>query len=78
MNSPRFQQLWGDIRRGVEACRDECGFFDVCGGGNPSNKIAENGDASSTETLNCRARIKITSSFLMDIVEQRIAAVTGR
>jgi len=78
VNSPRFQQLWGDIRRGVEACRDECGFFDVCGGGNPSNKIAENGDASSTETLNCRARIKITSSFLMDIVEQRIAAVTGR
>ena len=49
VDSPLFQQLWGDIRRGVESCRAECGFFGVCGGGDPSNKIAENGDASLTE-----------------------------
>lgn len=76
--SPLFQQLWGDIRSGVDSCRQQCGYFGVCGGGNPSNKIAENGDASSTQTLNCRARVMLTSSFLLDIVEQRNAARAAR
>ncbi len=69
-----FRSLWGDIRRGVDACRDECGYFAVCGGGNPSNKIAENGDAASTETLNCRARVKASASFLVDALMSRLEA----
>jgi uncharacterized protein len=65
------QRLWGDIQTGVEACRTGCAYFDVCGGGNPSNKIAENGSFTSTETRYCRARIKVTSDFLLDVIERR-------
>ena len=32
-----------DIAAGVEACRKECEYFSVCGGGAPVNKLAENG-----------------------------------
>src|SRR5262249_22142615 len=47
-----------EIRVGVEACRDTCRYFDLCGGGSPSNKMAEHKSLASTETLFCRLSIQ--------------------
>jgi uncharacterized protein len=74
MRSPTFQRLWREIGQGVQACRDECAYFDVCGGGNPSNKIAENGSFTSTRTRNCASRIMTTSNFVIGKIEERIEA----
>jgi len=74
MDSPIFQRLLREIRQGVQACRDECPYFEVCGGGNPSNKIAENGSLSSTRTRNCTSRIMTTSDFVIGKIEERIEA----
>ena len=60
-----------EIDAGVEACRDTCAYFAVCAGGNPSNKLAENGAFDSTETLNCHNRVKLTADFMMDKLEAR-------
>ena len=42
-----------DIRAGVEACRRECDYFSLCGGGAPVNKLSENGTFASTQTSFC-------------------------
>jgi uncharacterized protein len=43
-----------DIAAGVEACRKDCDYFSVCGGGAPVNKLAENGAFNSAATSFCR------------------------
>ncbi len=42
-----------DIAAGVEACRQGCEYFSVCGGGAPVNKLTENGSFRSTRTGFC-------------------------
>jgi uncharacterized protein len=72
LRTPSFLRLWQQIRVGVEACRAECAHFEVCGGGNPSNKIAENGSFATTRTRNCSNRIIATCDFVIGKIEQRI------
>lgn len=54
----RFERLWSAIRRGTEACRQTCRYFDYCGGGAPVNKLFENGSLASAETLYCRSMVQ--------------------
>jgi uncharacterized protein len=42
-----------DIAAGVAACREECEYFSVCGGGSPVNKLSENGTFCSSRTSFC-------------------------
>jgi uncharacterized protein len=48
-----FQRMHADIQAGVALCREQCGYFDMCGGGEPANKIAENGTFVSSATNFC-------------------------
>jgi uncharacterized protein len=73
MQTELFKRLDADIQAGVEACRGECPYFAICGGGNPSNKISENGSFRSTRTINCRSRVMNVADFMMDRIEARIA-----
>jgi uncharacterized protein len=47
-------KMSADIEAGVEMCRARCGYFHVCGGGEPVNKMAENGTFASDVTSYCR------------------------
>lgn len=59
--SPVLAKMYNDIQAGVEMCRAQCAYFSICGGGQPSNKIAENGAFASSETNFCRmTRMAIT------------------
>ena len=51
--------------QGVEACRRECAYFPVCGGGSPSNKLAETGRFDGTETLYCRLTVKTVTDLML-------------
>ena len=62
INTDSMQQIRGsqalaamqrDIEAGVEACRESCEYFSVCGGGAPMNKLSENGSFRSTQTTFC-------------------------
>ena len=63
-----FASVEADIRRGVEMCRESCGYFDHCHGGAPANKLAEHGRFDSTETMHCR----LTRQALTDVVEEAL------
>lgn len=52
--SPVLANMSRDIEAGVALCRERCGYFQVCGGGEPVNKMAENGTFVSDVTSYCR------------------------
>jgi uncharacterized protein len=68
----KYQHLYGQIQCGVRMCQAECDYFAVCGGGNPSNKIAENGSFASTRTLNCQYRIMTVCDLMIGKIEDRM------
>ena len=53
MQSPAMQAMRRDIDAGVQACQAECGYFSVCGGGAPVNKLSERGSFRATRTSYC-------------------------
>jgi uncharacterized protein len=75
LNSEEARNIGREIARGVELCRSSCRYFDCCRGGAPSNKISENGSFNSTETVNCRFRIKATTDFILEELRNGIRAV---
>lgn len=62
-------QLYSDVAEGLNLCATSCSYFEVCGGGAPSNKIFENGSAASTETMHCRAH-KRSIDVVLDLIER--------
>ena len=56
--SERFERLWGAIVRGTRECERSCAHYGFCGGGAPVNKLYENGELASAETLYCRTMLK--------------------
>lgn len=66
LRQPRFLEIATEVQRGIKLCRGTCEYFHVCGGGAPSNKLAEHGTFCATETLHCRLRIKTTVELLLD------------
>src|SRR5712692_713643 len=76
---PVLQKMLGDINAGVELCRRSCEYFSVCGGGEPVNKLAENGTFVSADTTYCRmSKMRATDLVLdlLDGVEQRGAVLS--
>jgi uncharacterized protein len=76
LESPAMQAMVTDIRAGVDACRRECDYFSICGGGAPINKLSENGCFASTQTSFCNL-VQITPANLIlqafDQMEERLA-----
>lgn len=68
--SDRFQRLWRAVRDGVDACRRDCAYFGFCGGGAPVNKLYENGDLASTETLYCRSMLQRPFDAVLGRIER--------
>ena len=67
-----FQNLYDEIRIGVDCCRQSCDFFSICGGGAPANKIWENGCFDSTETSWCRFNIMATTDTVIGAMADQI------
>jgi len=78
---PVLRKMLADITAGVELCRQSCEYFSVCGGGEPVNKLAENGTFVSAATTYCRmSKMRATDLVLdlLDGVEQREALLSGK
>lgn len=65
----KFIDIFSKIKAGVELCKIECDYFDVCGGGIPSNKFFENGSFASLETMECLSSIKAPFDVLIKNME---------
>jgi len=65
-----FVRMLEDIQAGVAMCRERCEYFSVCGGGEPVNKLAENGTFISTETTYCRLTKMRATDLVLDALER--------
>ena len=67
---PNLAKMRRDIDAGVELCRQHCQYFSVCGGGEPVNKLSENGSFITTETTHCRlTRMRVTD-IVLDAIDR--------
>lgn len=64
LQSSAMEAMLADINAGVDACRRQCEYFSLCGGGAPVNKLAENGTFASTHTSFCNL-VQITPADLI-------------
>ncbi len=72
--SAPMQRMSHDIARGVEACRHSCGYFSVCGGGAPINKLTENGSFASERTRYCELTQMVPTDLILDALETSAAS----
>lgn len=70
LDSPVLARMLTDINTGVAMCRDQCEYFSVCGGGEPVNKLAENGSFASTETAYCRVTKMRATDLILDTLDR--------
>jgi uncharacterized protein len=70
---PLLARMCADIDAGIELCREHCEYFSVCGGGEPVNKLFENGSFATSETVFCR----MTKMRATDLVLDRLESVSG-
>ena len=64
-----LRRMRQDIDAGVELCRQNCEYFSICGGGEPVNKLSENGSFVSTETRYCRMTKMRATDLVLDLIE---------
>jgi uncharacterized protein len=68
--SPSLLRMRADIDAGIAMCRETCEYFSVCGGGEPVNKLSENGTFISTETAFCRLTKMRTTDLVLDALDR--------
>ncbi len=70
-SNANFKKIKRDVNLSISNCANECFYFDLCGGGFLSNKLAENGKLESTETTGCLLHRKV----LTDVVFEKLKKV---
>jgi uncharacterized protein len=70
VDAPLLAKMKADIDAGIARCRDTCEYFSVCGGGEPVNKLFENGSFASTETTYCRMTKMRVTDLVLDRLER--------
>ena len=68
--SAAMQAMSRDIAAGVEACRRECEYFSVCGGGAPVNKLSENGSFASSKTSFCTLVQMVPTDLILNAFDR--------
>jgi uncharacterized protein len=59
-----------DVAAGVAACRAECEYFSVCGGGSPVNKLSENGTFCSSRTSFCSLVQMVPTDLILEALDR--------
>ena len=75
--SPSMSAMSRDIAAGVQACRNDCEYFSVCGGGAPVNKLAENGSFRSTRTAFCALTQMVPIDLILDAFARLKSTMDG-
>jgi uncharacterized protein len=77
LDRPLLERMRADIDAGIALCRETCEYFSVCGGGEPVNKLFENGSFASAETTYCRMTKMRATDLVLDRLEQVRLPVNG-
>ena len=68
--SKKFKVIYNEINKGIDQCSKSCEYFEICGGGAPSNKLFENGVFDSSETMYCNNHIKAVADAVIEHLEE--------
>ena len=68
-NSNQYLEMLSEINSGISLCESQCEYFDLCGGGAPSNKLSENGTFASQETAYCKFGTQIMTDIVLTKLE---------
>lgn len=68
--SAALQAMAQDIARGVQACRESCQYFSVCGGGAPVNKWSEGGSFAGTSTGFCELTQQVPVDLILESLQR--------
>jgi uncharacterized protein len=71
-NNSVFRQVHSEIDAGISKCRTECEYFEVCGGGIPSNKVCETGSFNVSQTDLCRLKIQLVAEHVSKSLERTL------
>jgi uncharacterized protein len=74
---PLLARMRADIDAGVARCQESCEYFSVCGGGEPVNKLFENGSFATSETTYCRMTKMRVTDLILDRLERVGLPVTA-
>jgi uncharacterized protein len=79
LDRPLLTRMRADIDAGIALCRETCEYFSVCGGGEPVNKLFENGSFATSETTYCRmTKMRATDLVLDRLVQVRLPVGGGK
>ena len=62
--------LHAAVQAGVRRCERECGYFSVCGGGAPVNKLFEAGGFDATRTGYCRLTQMVPTDIILGAIDR--------
>jgi uncharacterized protein len=68
-----FGRAEADVARGIDICRAECDYFQLCLGGAPANKLFERGSFAVGETAYCRHAKKAVIDVVLHELERGLA-----
>ena len=68
ITNEKFQKIYQAINSGIRNCKRTCEYFDICGGGEPADKLYGAGSFDATQTLTCKLRKKVTC----DVISKKI------
>jgi uncharacterized protein len=71
--SKTLQHLFKEVQAGVRLCEDTCQYFDLCGGGAPSNKLFETGTFATAVTRFCTDSIQLPLRIVLEDLETTLA-----
>lgn len=72
LESEKTRMMQAKIDAGISLCRESCGYFGICGGGSPANKIYENGTFASSSTIKCRLQLRAVADLLLDLARVNV------
>lgn len=75
LETPKFQEVLGDIHAGIKRCEQTCAYYGYCGGGAPANKYYENGSFASSQTMYCRYSVQMPLDIVLTDIEKDLEIV---
>lgn len=76
-STSKFQHMYNDLVKGLAKCKSNCGYYGLCCGGTPSNKLSEQGTLDTDETQHCRLVFQTPIDTLLEMVGEEQKTVSN-
>jgi len=75
LKTEKFNRLYNDVLTGMVNCKNSCKYYNVCGGGVPSNKYSEKQSFMVTETNHCKFKYQAPFEIILKKLEEEMSHI---